>query len=120
MNINLYKLGNTDLLEPRSLASCMQFTALWAGDLDRASLAQLCAGAIGICTANVLPPYRPASNTPLGYGYQCMDLLLNAGVGASNIYDYGTKALMIMAKALPKEAEVAEQVNFTLDQQQEV
>ena len=109
------KLGNyeeVELTPPYSLAVCLQFTALWAGDLDRSDLAQLCAGAIGV-SCDALPRYSPSASKPLDYGYQCMEELLRSKVTASMIYDIGSKCLASMAGRLPTEDDVQEAVNFS-------
>jgi hypothetical protein len=109
------KLGNydeVDLTPPYSLAVCLQFTALWAGDIDRSDLAQLCAGAIGV-SCEALPRYAPSASKPLDYGYMCMDNLLRAKVTPSQIYDIGSKCLANMAGRLPNEDDVQEAENFS-------
>lgn len=100
--------------KPRSLAVCMQFTALWAGDLDRASLVQLCAAAIGVCyTSDHLPHYRPSQGKPLDYGFACLETLLADGWAPTLIYNKGSECLGLMASALPSESDVESAANFS-------
>ena len=100
--------------KPRSLAVCMQFTALWAGDLDRASLVQLCAAAVGVCYTNdKLPHYRPSQGKPLDFGFACLETLLADGWPPTLIYNKGSECLGLMASALPSEQDVESAANFS-------
>ena len=100
--------------KPRSLAVCMQFTALWAGDLDRASLVQLCAAAVGVCYTNdKLPHYRPSQGKPLDFGFACLETLLADGWPPTLIYNKGSECLGLMASALPSESDVESAANFS-------
>tara|TARA_Y100000766_G_C18789538_1_gene547509 strand:+ start:427 stop:774 length:348 start_codon:yes stop_codon:yes gene_type:complete len=106
--------------QPRSLAICMQFTALWAGDLDRAALVQLCAGAIGVCYNNEkLPHYRPSQGKPLDYGFACLETLLANHWPPSLIYNKGTECLSVLASALPSEQDVESAANFSKPQKED-
>jgi len=116
METKLGKFEQVKFTPPYSLAVCLQFTALWAGEQDRSDLAQLCAGAIGV-SCEQLPRYAPSSSKPLDYGYMCMDLLLNAKVTPAQIYDIGSKCLANMAERLPTEDDATEAVNFTQAEQ---
>lgn len=111
MKTRLAKKGDVELSAPHSLATCMQFTALWAGDLDRARLSQLCAGAIGVCCGS-MPRYIPSNSAPLDYGYQCLEDLLQAGCTPTVIYQVGSDCLALMAAKIPSEDEVTEAENF--------
>ena len=111
MEVKLGKYGDIKLKAPRSLATCMQFTALWAGDNDRAVLAQLCAGALGVC-CDPLPIYAPSASAPLDYGFMVLEELLNAGIAPSKIYKLGSECLALMAGKLPSEDDVTEAENF--------
>lgn len=100
--------------KPSSLAVCMQYTALWAGDLDRAALVQLCAAAIGVCYRNEsLPHYRPSQGKPLDYGFAVLEVLLEDGWPPTLIYNKGSECLGVLASALPSEQDVEDAVNFT-------
>lgn len=112
MKTRLAKKGGVELSAPHSLATCMQFTALWAGDLDRARLSQLCAGAIGVCCGS-MPRYIPSNSAPLDYGYQCLEELLQAGCTPTVIYQVGSECLALMAAKIPSEDEVIEAENFS-------
>ena len=112
MKTRLAKKGDVELSAPHSLATCMQFTALWAGDLDRARLSQLCAGAIGVCCGS-MPRYIPSNSAPLDYGYQCLEELLQAGCTPTVIYQVGSECLALMAAKIPSEDEVTEAENFS-------
>jgi hypothetical protein len=112
MKTRLAKKGDVELSAPHSLATCMQFTALWAGDLDRARLSQLCAGAIGVCCGS-MPRYIPSNSAPLDYGYQCLEELLQAGCTPTVIYQVGSDCLALMAAKIPSEDEVTEAENFS-------
>ena len=106
-------LKDTEFKKPRSLGVCMQFTALWAGSLDRAELAQLCAGALGVCASlDGIPHYRPSQGKPLDYGFAVMEWLLDKGVPAAIIYEKGRECLVIMSSSLPTETEVEDTANF--------
>jgi hypothetical protein len=106
-------LQDIQLKKPRSLGVCMQFTALWAGNLDRAELAQLCAGALGVCISlDGIPHYRPSQGKPLDYGFAVMEWLLEKDVPASLIYKKGRECLLLMSSSLPKENEVEDTANF--------
>ena len=99
--------------KPRSLGICMQFVALWAGNLDRAELVQLCAGAMGVCCdIDNIPHYRPSQGKPLDYGFAVLEYLLTNGIGASHIYEKGKECLLLMSSALPSEQEVEDTANF--------
>ena len=117
MKTRLANKGDVELSAPHSLATCMQFTALWAGDNDRARLSQLCAGAIGVCCAD-MQRYIPSNSAPLDYGYQCLEELLQAGCTPSTIYQTGSDCLAMMASKIPSEDEVKEAENFTPPQQE--
>jgi hypothetical protein len=92
----------------------LQYTALWAGDLDRASLVQLCAAAIGVCYTNdKLPHYRPSQGKPLDYGFACLETLLADGWPPTLIYNKGSECLGLMASALPSESDVESAANFS-------
>jgi len=100
--------------KPSSLAVCMQFTALWAGDLDRASLVQLCAAALGVCYKHdLLPYYRPSQGKPLDYGFAVLEVLLADGWPPTLIYNKGSECLGLMAGALPSEQDVDDAINFS-------
>jgi len=106
-------LKDIQFKKPRSLGVCMQFTALWAGSLDRAELAQLCAGALGVCTSlDGMPYYRPSQGKPLDYGFAVMEWLLEKGVPAATIYEKGRECLVLMSSSLPTETEVEDTANF--------
>ena len=108
--MNLLQL---EIKNPRSLATCMQFTALWAGEQDRAQLVQLCAGAIGVCCAfDNAPFYRPSQGKPYDFGYAMLDFLLEKGATATQIYTKGSECLSTMASALPSEEEVQAKEDF--------
>ena len=98
---------------PNSLGVCMQFVALWAGELDRAQLIQLCAGAMGVCSQiDGIPYYRPSQGKPLDYGFSALEAFLNSGVQPTDIFVKGKECLLLMSSALPSEQEVEDTANF--------
>ena len=115
MILDLGLMGQIETAKPESLAVAFEFTSLWAGETDSSVIGRLCAGAIGIYIDKSarLPKYRPFVHKPLEYGHTCLDRLLKAGVLPAIIYNQGAKCLADMAKQIPTEKEVKEQVNFT-------
>tara|TARA_Y100000004_G_C8886526_1_gene400042 strand:+ start:699 stop:1025 length:327 start_codon:yes stop_codon:yes gene_type:complete len=106
-------LNNINFKKPNSLGVSMQFVALWAGELDRAELIQLCAGAMGVCSQiEGIPHYRPSQGKPLDYGFAALEAFLNAGVQPANIFERGKECLLLMSSALPSEQEVEDTANF--------
>ena len=106
-------LKDTQFKKPRSLGVCMQFTALWAGSLDRAELAQLCAGALGVCASlDGIPHYRPSQGKPLDYGFAVMDVVLAKVVNAATIYEKWSDLGLLMSSSLPTETEVEDTAHF--------
>ena len=106
-------LNDIQYKHPNSLGVSMQFVALWAGELDRAELIQLCAGAIGVCS-NIegIPHYRPSQGKPLDYGFAALEAFLGFGVQPVTIYERGKECLMLMSSSLPSEQEVEDTANF--------
>jgi hypothetical protein len=115
MKITIRKWGGELDMTAPSLATSFEFVSLWTAESDNASLARLCAGALGACLDHTrkLPKYRPGKSTPLDYGHTCLDRLLSEGIVASIIYEEGVKALSFMATKIPTEREVEEKANFT-------
>lgn len=115
MEIDLQKLGKHNIILPKSLAVMVDLTSVWAGGLNRAQLGRVCACAIavGIDHTKRLPAYPVAEGDPIKFGFKVMERLLDNGVSISDIYDYGSKILVMMFEALPKEEQIEEQANFT-------
>lgn len=110
------KLGNKELAvkRPASLALLFEFAIAWSLSEDAITNARLCAGAIGIYIDEIalLPKYKPLKQTPLGYGYQCLERLLDLKVSGSEIYEQGTRVLTDMASQLPRSEAIEEKKDF--------
>lgn len=111
----LGKLGQVDFQKPQSLAIGFEIVTLWAGHKDQATLARLCAAAVGVCSdhAQILPAYNPMREKIIDYGFRILDRLLQAGVSGVEIFEHGTVCLAMLAESLPSQEEVDEAVNFT-------
>ena len=112
--LELRKLGRIEARKP-SLGICFEFVTLWgSAEGDPALLSRICAGAIGsvIDHAAKLPKYRPALMTPTEYGHTCLDRLLEYGAGSSSIFREGSKALQVMASALPNDDDIEKEADF--------
>ena len=111
----LGKLGQHELVLPNSMATCWDFIAIWSNNPNRAQLARLCAGAIGVCVdhAKVLPAYRVADGDPIAYGHTIMDRLMDAGVTPGAVYELGVKCIVEMTTKIPTEDAVEQTANFT-------
>ena len=113
--LDLSKLGQHQLVVPESMATCWDFIAIWSNDPNRAQLARLCAGAIGVCVdhAKVLPAYRVADGDPIAYGHTIMDRLMANGVTPGAIYELGVQCIVEMTRKIPTQQQVEETANFT-------
>lgn len=113
--LQLGNLGQCQKSKVESIATCLEFGSLFAGETDKAKLARLCAGAIGIAVDKSarMPKYRPFRDEPMTYGRKCLEILLESGVYPSKIYESGTLILVEMLTAIPREEEIEEQANFT-------
>ena len=118
--LELRKLGNIEAKKP-SLGICFEYVTLWSSaEGDPALLSRICAGAIGVTIDHAarLPKYRPAIMTAQEYGYNCLNRLLENGAGSTTIFKEGSKALAIMASALPQDENTEKEADF-LDSQVE-
>ena len=110
------RLQNKDISvkKPDSLALLFEFAIAWSLSEDAITNARLCAGAIGIYTDHhaLLPRYKPFKETPVSYGYKCLESLLNLKVQGSEVYDVGTKLLSDMASSLPRNEVIEEKKDF--------
>lgn len=113
--LELGKLGKHDMVVPSSMATCWDFVAIWGGNPNRAQLARLCAGAIGVCVdhAKCLPAYRVVDGDPIAYGHTIMDRLMGAGLTPGDVYGMGVECLITMTKQIPTNDAVEETANFT-------
>ena len=118
--LKLRQIGDIEAKKP-SLGICFEFVTLWSSaEGDPALLSRVCSGAIGcvIDHAAKLPKYRPALMTPSEYGHICLNRLLEYGAGSTTIFREGSKALSIMATAIPNDENITEEADF-LDSKQE-
>tara|TARA_R110000822_G_scaffold144811_2_gene283624 strand:+ start:1111 stop:1458 length:348 start_codon:yes stop_codon:yes gene_type:complete len=115
MKLNLKKIGVYDSVLPKSLATCLDFVAIWGSSPNRAQLGRLCAAAISLCVDHekCLPAYPVLAGDPIGYGHKILDRLLDAGVKPAYIYEVGSNLLVEMMKEIPTEEAIEEKVNFT-------
>lgn len=113
--LDLKKLGKHNIVAPSSMATCWDFISIWGSDPNRAQLARLCAGAIGVCVdhAKCLPAYRVLDGDPIAYGHAIMDRLLSNGVLPGEVYNMGVECLIEMTKQIPTQEQVEETANFT-------
>lgn len=111
----LGKLGTHEGKIPPSIATCLDFVAIWGSDPNRAQLGRLCAAAIAVSVDHkrVLPAYNLKSGDPIAYGHKVLDRLLDAGVTPGKVYEMGSEALLEMMKVIPSEKEVEDRANFT-------
>lgn len=111
----LGKLGTHEGKIPTSIATCLDFVAIWGSDPNRAQLGRLCAAAIAVSVDHkrVLPAYNLSSGDPIAYGHKVLDRLLDAGVTPGKVYEMGSEALLEMMKVIPSEKEVEDRANFT-------
>lgn len=115
MKLNLKKLGEHEILIPKSMAICLDFVSVWGSEPNRAQLGHLCAGAIGVAVdhSRCLPMYKPEQGDPVGYGFKILDRLLSAGVTPNQVYEMGSNVLVEMMKVLPSEEQVETTANFS-------
>ena len=115
MKINLKKLGEHEIILPKSVAISLDFVSIWGSDLNRAQLGRLCAGAIAVAVdhAKCLPAYPIHTGDPIKFGFKVMERLLEAGCTPADIYDIGTQILLEMVKIIPSEEQVENQTNFS-------
>ena len=110
------RLGNKDITvsKPDSIALMFEFVIAWSTSEDAITNARLCAGAIGIYIDQhaLLPKYKPFKETPMSYGFRCLDRLLALKVAGSDVYDVGTKILTDMATNLPRHEAIEEKKDF--------
>ena len=110
------KIGNKEITveKPKSLALLFEFAIAWSTSEDAISNARLCAAAIGIYIDKhaILPKYRRAKDSPLSYGYKCLERLLELKVAGSDVYDVGTELLSDMARSLPRTEVIEEKQDF--------
>ena len=99
---------------PDSLALLFEFAVAWSLSEDATTNARLCAAAIGIYIEShgVLPIYKPLKETPVSYGYKCLESLLKLKVQGSEVYNVGTKLLTDMAKNLPRNEAIEKKKDF--------
>ena len=112
----IFKQKNLDLEIPKSLATCLDFVAIWSTDINRAKFTRLCAAAIAISAGRGvgLPSYDISQSDPISFGHGAVDALLNGGVKLTDIYKIGGQLLQNMAKIIPTDSEIETAENFTV------
>lgn len=115
MKVNLSKLGEHDVILPKSIAVCLDFVAIWGSEPNRAQLGRLCAAAIavGVDHTKCLPAYPIQTGDPIQFGFKIMERLLEAGVTPASIYEQGSNILVEMWKTIPTEEDVENTANFS-------
>jgi len=115
MKVNLKKLGEHEVVLPKSIAVCLDFVSIWGSEPNRAQLGRLCAAAIavGVDHAKCLPAYPIATGDPITFGFKCLDRLLDAGMTPGSIYEQGSAVLAEMMKNIPTEKDVEDTANFS-------
>ena len=115
MLLDLGKLGKHEGEIPKSIATCLDFVAIWGSEPNRAQLGRLCAAAIAVSVDHkrVLPAYPLGNGDPIAFGYKILDRLLEAGVTPGKVYEMGSAVLVEMMKVIPSEKEVEERANFS-------
>jgi len=115
MKVDLKKLGEHEVVLPKSIAVCLDFVSIWGSEPNRAQLGRLCAAAIavGVDHSKCLPAYPVASGDPIVFGFKCLDRLLDAGLTPGSIYEQGSAVLVEMMKVIPTEQEVEDTANFS-------
>jgi hypothetical protein len=114
MKVDLKKLGEHEVVLPKSIAVCLDFVSIWGSEPNRAQLGRLCAAAIavGVNHAKCLPAYPVASGDPITFGFKCLDRMLDAGMTPAQIYQQGSAVLVEMGTMIPTEDEVEDTANF--------
>ena len=115
MKVNLKKLGEHEVVLPKSIAVQLDFVSIWGSEPNRAQLGRLCAAAIAVAVdhARCLPAYPVATGDPITYGFKCLDRLLDAGMTPAAIYEQGSAVLVEMMKNIPTEKDVEDTANFS-------
>lgn len=115
MKVDLKKLGQHEIVLPKSMAVCLDFISIWGAEPNRAQLGRLCAAAIavGVDHAKILPAYPVASGDPIVFGFKVLDRLLEAGMSPGSIYEHGSAVLVEMMKNIPTEKDIEDQANFS-------
>jgi len=115
MKVNLKKIGEHEVVMPKSIAVCLDFVSIWGAEPNRAQLGRLCAAAIavGVDHAKVLPAYPVTTGDPIKFGHKILDRLLDAGMTPGAIYEQGSNILVEMMKQIPTEQEVEDTANFS-------
>jgi len=115
MKVNLKKIGEHEVVMPKSIAVCLDFVSIWGAEPNRAQLGRLCAAAIavGVDHAKVLPAYPVTTGDPIKFGHKILDRLLDAGMTPGQIYEQGSNILVEMMKQIPTEQEVEDTANFS-------
>lgn len=115
MKVNLKKIGEHEVVMPKSIAVCLDFVSIWGAEPNRAQLGRLCAAAIavGVDHAKVLPAYPVTTGDPIKFGHKILDRLLDAGMTPGAIYEQGSNILVEMMKQIPTEQEVENTANFS-------
>jgi len=115
MKVNLNKIGEHEVVMPKSIAVCLDFVSIWGAEPNRAQLGRLCAAAIavGVDHAKVLPAYPVTTGDPIKFGHKILDRLLDAGMTPGAIYEQGSNILVEMMKQIPTEQEVEDTANFS-------
>ena len=100
--------------KPASIATCFEFVIEWSSSESNVKNARLCAGAIGLYLdkLSILPKYKPMKETPLQYGYTCLDRIMSMGVAGSEVYSVGSSLLFDMASQLPTDQGVEDKKDF--------
>lgn len=115
MKVNLKKIGEHEVVMPKSIAVCLDFVSIWGAEPNRAQLGRLCAAAIavGVDHAKVLPAYPVTTGDPIKFGHKILDRLLDAGMTPGAIYEQGSNILVEMMKQIPTEKAVEDTANFS-------
>ena len=114
MKVDLKKLGEHEIVLPKSIAVCLDFVSIWGSEPNRAQLGRLCAAAIavGVNHAKCLPAYPVATGDPITFGFKCLERMLDAGMTPGSIYEQGSAVLVEMGAMIPTEEEVEDTANF--------
>lgn len=114
MKVDLKKLGEHEVVLPKSIAVSLDFVSIWGSEPNRAQLGRLCAAAIavGVNHAKCLPAYPVATGDPITFGFKCLERMLDAGMTPGSIYEQGSAVLVEMMKTIPTEEEVEATANF--------
>ena len=113
-------LPHLQIRKPQSWTALADLTLSWPADPDdptfRVRLLRCSAAAIGLVVDDdrlTLPAYRPASLDLVGYGAECLEVLIPRGVQLAEILRGGREVADWLSASLPTEPEVSETADFT-------